>query len=116
MAGAVAAGSCGDLRACVRPPAPPPPLPPPEASEPFDGGLPPPVPGFRDSLPESARAMLDHVGQARAGGSPATVAERIGRFIERTGADEIIVSGATHDPAKRRRSLEMTMTALERTA
>jgi len=76
------------------------------------GKLPPPVPGYRDMLPESARAMLEHIGQARAVGSPDTVRERIGRFVERTRADELIVSGATFDPAARRHSLELTMTAL----
>ena len=76
------------------------------------GKLPPPVPGYRDSLPESARAMLEHLGQARAVGAPETVRERIARFVERTQADEIIVSGATYDPAARRRSLELTMKAV----
>jgi luciferase family oxidoreductase group 1 len=76
------------------------------------GQLPPPVPGYRDTLPLSARAMLEHLGQARAVGSPATVSERITRFVERTGADELIVSGATYDPAARRRSLELTMEAV----
>jgi alkanesulfonate monooxygenase SsuD/methylene tetrahydromethanopterin reductase-like flavin-dependent oxidoreductase (luciferase family) len=76
------------------------------------GKLPPPVPGYRDTLPENARAMLEHLGQARAVGSPETVRESIGRFVERTRADELIVSGATFDPAARRRSLELTMTAL----
>jgi luciferase family oxidoreductase group 1 len=76
------------------------------------GKLPPPVPGYRDTLPESARAMLEHLGQARAVGSPATVGQRIARFVERTDADEIIVSGATYDPAARRRSLELTMQAI----
>jgi luciferase family oxidoreductase group 1 len=76
------------------------------------GKLPPPVPGYRDSLPESARAMLEHLGQARAVGSQETVRHRIERFIERTQADEIIVSGATYDPAARRRSLELTMKAV----
>lgn len=76
------------------------------------GKLPPPVPGYRDSLPESAKAMLEHLGQARAVGSPETVASRMGRFIERTQADEIIVSGATYDPMARQRSLELTMKAV----
>jgi len=76
------------------------------------GQLPPPVPGYRETLPESARAMLDHLGQARAVGSPATVAAGIARFVERTGADELILSGATYDPAARRRSLELTMKAV----
>jgi luciferase family oxidoreductase group 1 len=76
------------------------------------GKLPPPVPGYRQSLPDSARAMLEHLGQARAVGSPETVHERIARFVERTEADEIIVSGATYDPAARRRSLALTMKAV----
>ena len=63
-------------------------------------------------LPISAQAMLEHLGQARAVGSPATVRAAIGRFVERTRADEIIVSGATYDPAARGRSLELTMEAL----
>jgi alkanesulfonate monooxygenase SsuD/methylene tetrahydromethanopterin reductase-like flavin-dependent oxidoreductase (luciferase family) len=70
------------------------------------------VPGYRASLPDSARAMLDHLGQARAVGSAVTVADRIARFVERTRADEIVVSGATYDPAARRRSLELTMKAV----
>ena len=76
------------------------------------GKLPPPVPGYRSSLPDSARAMLEHLGQARAVGSAETVRARIARFVERTRADEIIVSGATYDPAARRRSLELTIAAL----
>jgi luciferase family oxidoreductase group 1 len=76
------------------------------------GKLPPPVPGYRDTLPESAKAMLEHLDQARAVGSPETVRHRIARFVERTQADEIVVSGATYDPAARRRSLELTMQAV----
>lgn len=76
------------------------------------GKLLPPVAGYRESLPESARAMLEHLGQARAVGSPSTVGERIARFVERTRADEIIVSGATFDPAARRRSLEIVIKAV----
>ncbi|QYU69001.1 LLM class flavin-dependent oxidoreductase [Leptolyngbya sp. 15MV] len=76
------------------------------------GKLPPPVPGYRDSLPPSARAMLDHLSQASAVGTPQTVRARIEAFVARTGADEIVVSGATYDPAARLRSLELTMEAL----
>lgn len=76
------------------------------------GKLPPPVPGYRDSLPETAKAMLEHLSQVRAVGSPETVASRMARFIERTQADEIIVSGATYDPAARHRSLELTLKAV----
>lgn len=72
-----------------------------------------PVPGYRESLPPGHRAMLEHVRQASAVGTPDAVAAAIARFVERTGADEIIVSGATFDPAARRRSLELTAKALE---
>jgi luciferase family oxidoreductase group 1 len=76
------------------------------------GKLPPPVAGYRQGLPESAQAMLERLAVARAVGSPETVAAKIDAFVERTGADEIVVSGATYDPAARRRSLELTIAAL----
>lgn len=76
------------------------------------GPLPPPVPGYRESLPGPARAMLERMRQAAAIGSPATVRAEILAFVERTGADEVIVAGSTYDPAARRRSLELTMQAL----
>ncbi len=76
------------------------------------GMLPPPVRGYRDTLSVPAQSLLAHIGQASAIGSPATVRAAIGRFVERTGADEIMVSGATYDPTARERSLELTMEAL----
>jgi luciferase family oxidoreductase group 1 len=76
------------------------------------GKLKPPVPGYRDSLAPSARAMLEHLRQASAVGSPATVRAAIERFVERTGADELIVAGATFDPVARHHSLELSMAAL----
>lgn len=76
------------------------------------GRLPPPVADYRASLPPQAQAMLAHLGQASATGSPTTVRDAIARFVERTGADEIIVSGSTYDPEARIRSLELTMQAL----
>lgn len=76
------------------------------------GKLPPPVADYRASLPGQAQAMLDHLAQASAIGSPVTVQERVARFIERTGADEILFSGAAFDPAARIRSLELAMATL----
>ena len=76
------------------------------------GKLKPPVPGYRDSLPPQALAMLEHMRQASAIGGPRTVREGIGRFLDRTRADELIVAGAIWDPVARRRSLELTMAAL----
>ncbi|RQW39615.1 LLM class flavin-dependent oxidoreductase [Novosphingobium sp. LASN5T] len=77
------------------------------------GKLPPPVPGYRDTLPAPALAMLEHMRQVSAIGSVATVRERLAAFQQRTRADELIVSGSTFDPALRRRSLELTMQAAE---
>lgn len=76
------------------------------------GKLPPPIMNYLDSLPAASRAMLEHLGQAGAVGSRETVKERIAGFVERTGADEIIVSGAAFDPEARIRSLELTVDAL----
>lgn len=71
------------------------------------GRLPPPVPGYRDSLPPQARAILDHIGEASAIGTPEQARAKIAAFVARTGADEIMMSGATYDPAARVRSLEL---------
>ncbi|WP_199798667.1 LLM class flavin-dependent oxidoreductase [Erythrobacter sp. HKB08] len=76
------------------------------------GKLPPPVEGYRDSLPAPVRAMLEHIGQASAIGTPQNVREKIEAFVKRTGADEIIVAGSTYDPEHRIRSLELTRDAL----
>ncbi|MBC2664472.1 LLM class flavin-dependent oxidoreductase [Novosphingobium flavum] len=76
------------------------------------GKLLPPIPGYRESLPGPQRLSLEHMRQCSAIGSPAAVRAAVLAFIERTGADELIVSGATHDPAARRRSLALTMDAL----
>ena len=72
------------------------------------GKLPPPVRGYRDTLPPQARAMLESMDEARAVGSPDTVREKIAAFVRRTRADEIITAGSTFDPEARRRSLRMT--------
>ena len=80
------------------------------------GKLPPPLPGYRETLPASAQGMLERLSVARAVGSPETVREKIGRFVDRTQADEVIVSGATFDPAARRESLALTMDALKAAA
>jgi len=76
------------------------------------GKLRPPVRDYRASLPADARAMLEHMRQASAVGSPATVREGIAAFVERTRADEIIVAGAAYDPQARQRSLALTMEAI----
>ena len=76
------------------------------------GGLRPPIPGFRESLPPEALASMDAMRSVSAIGGPATVREAMLRFIERTGADELILGGSIWDPGAQRRSLEITMAAL----
>ena len=70
--------------------------------------LPPPVPGYRASLGAQGSAILDHVLQCSAVGSPDTVARQTAAFIERTGVDEVMVASAIYDHAARKRSLAIT--------
>ncbi|MBV7258711.1 LLM class flavin-dependent oxidoreductase [Erythrobacter crassostreae] len=75
------------------------------------GKLKPPVEGYADTLPTPQRAMLDHLGQAAAVGTPETVRQQIAAFADRTQTDEIILCGSTFDPDDRIRSLELTIEA-----
>ncbi len=75
------------------------------------GKLPPPIKDYRGTLPAPARAMLAHMDQAAAIGTPDQVAEKIAAFVARTGADEIIMSGATFEPEARARSVALTVAA-----
>jgi luciferase family oxidoreductase group 1 len=76
------------------------------------GKLPPPIAGYRDTLPAPAQAMLAHLGQAAAVGTADQVRTQINAFIDRTQADEIMLCGATYDPQARIRSLELTLAAM----
>lgn len=80
------------------------------------GKLPPPVAHYTDVLPAHAQAMLAHLGQAAAVGTPPQVREGIDAFVRRTGADEILLCGATYDPQARIRSLAMTLEACQTVA
>ncbi len=77
------------------------------------GKLQPSIANYTATLPAPSQAMLDHVGQASAVGSPAKVREEIASFVARTRADEIILCGSTFDPEDRLRSLELTIEACE---
>jgi luciferase family oxidoreductase group 1 len=70
--------------------------------------LPPPVPGYRESLGPQGARILDHVLECSAVGSAATVARGLAAFVERTGVDEVMVASAIYDQAARKRSLEIT--------
>ena len=76
------------------------------------GKLPPPIADYSSTLPAPAQAMLAHLGQAAAVGTPAQIKDSISAFVDRTQADEIIVCGATYDPEARVRSLDLSMQAV----
>ena len=70
--------------------------------------LPPPIKGYRESIGAQGAAILDHVLQCSAVGSPATVARGIDAFLRRTGVDELLVASAMFDHEARKRSLAIT--------
>jgi luciferase family oxidoreductase group 1 len=69
--------------------------------------LPPPVAGYAESLPPSARGMLEEVLTCSAIGGAATVKARIESFVEATGADELMITSQVFDHAARLRSYEI---------
>ena len=74
--------------------------------------LPPPVAGYRAQLGAQGAAILDHVLQCSAVGSPATVARGVRAFVERTGVDEVMVASSIYDHEARKHSLTLTAAAL----
>ncbi|WP_445193861.1 LLM class flavin-dependent oxidoreductase [Sphingomonas sp. Tas61C01] len=74
--------------------------------------LPPPVPGYRASLPSQGKAILDHVLQCSAVGGPATIARGIAAFVERTGVDELMLTSSIFDHQARKRSLTIAANAV----
>jgi luciferase family oxidoreductase group 1 len=70
--------------------------------------LPPPKAGYLQSLGPQERAMLDTVLSCAAIGAPETVGRQLREFIERTGADELMITSQIFDHAQRLRSYEIT--------
>jgi len=77
------------------------------------GRLPPPVEGYAESLSPQGHKLIEHVLSCSAIGSPGTVADAINAFIERTGADELILTSNMHDHAARLRSIEIAAGLIE---
>ena len=75
--------------------------------------LPPPVPGYREQLGAQGSAILDHVLQCSAVGTPATVARGVQAFVARTGVDEVMVASSIYDHEARKRSLTLTAAAMQ---
>ena len=77
------------------------------------GKLQPPVPGYFESLPAGAQAMLSDVLSATTIGTQVEIERDLAAFIERTGVNELILGGQIHDFNARKRSLEIAMAAAQ---
>ncbi len=71
------------------------------------GRLPPPVKNYRGTVGPAENALLDSVLSCSAVGSVETVRAGMRAFIERTGADELMVTSQVFDHAARLRSYEL---------
>ncbi|VWX58708.1 putative enzyme [Burkholderiales bacterium 8X] len=76
------------------------------------GRLPPPVEGYRQKLGMAENALLDSVLSCSAVGSAATVKAGVEAFIERTGADELMITSQVFDHEARLRSYEILSSLL----
>jgi luciferase family oxidoreductase group 1 len=77
--------------------------------------MPPPVEGYLDTLPPNAVAALQDVLSCSAIGSAETVRAGVAKFVERTGADEVIVACSVFDHDLRKASLSVTAEAFAET-
>jgi len=80
------------------------------------GQLPPPVPGYYESLEPMAKAMIDQALSCTVVGSPETVRRGMENFAHATGADEIMVTGQIFDHRARVRSFEIAAEAMQKAA
>ena len=71
------------------------------------GKLPPPVPGYLDSLSPMERSMLEQVLSCSAIGAPDTVQARMASFIEQVQPDELIITSQMFDHPARLHSYEI---------
>ena len=69
--------------------------------------LPPPIEGYESGLPPPARALLADVLTCSAVGSPETVRSALAAFIEKTRADELMITAQIFDHSARLRSYEI---------
>jgi luciferase family oxidoreductase group 1 len=76
--------------------------------------LPPPMKGYKESLPHPHRAMLDQVMSCSAIGAPASVAAQIDAFVQSTSADELMITSQIYDHGARLRSFEIAARSMLR--
>ncbi|MDP3246285.1 MAG: LLM class flavin-dependent oxidoreductase [Polaromonas sp.] len=70
--------------------------------------LQPPVAGYEERLTPPERAILEQTLSCSAIGSPDTVRRGLQAFVDRTGADELMITSQIFDHAARLRSYEIT--------
>jgi luciferase family oxidoreductase group 1 len=70
--------------------------------------LPPPVNGYLSSIGPQERSLLDNVLSCAAIGCRETVSRELNAFIQRTGADELMITSQIFDHSARLRSYEIT--------
>lgn len=70
--------------------------------------LPPPVHNYISNIGPQAQHLLDHVLSCAAVGAPDTVARQLKAFIDKTGADELMITSNMFDHKARLRSYEIT--------
>jgi luciferase family oxidoreductase group 1 len=78
--------------------------------------LPPPLEGYLERIGPQERAILDQVLACSAVGTAALVHRRLCEFIDRTGADELILASQVYDHKARLRSYEIVAQVLSETA
>jgi len=71
------------------------------------GRLPPPIEDFEQRIDRYAAAMLAEALSCAIVGGPDTARKGIEAFVERTGADELMVTANIFDHPKRKRSFEI---------
>ena len=71
------------------------------------GKLPPPLPGYAETLGEGEQAMIGQALACSAVGSPSTVRAAVQAFVDRTAADELMITSQIWDPAARVRSYDL---------
>ncbi|MDT6938694.1 LLM class flavin-dependent oxidoreductase [Brucella pseudogrignonensis] len=76
------------------------------------GKLPAPVAGYQEQLDPSAQALVRQMLSCRVVGGPETVDKGIREFAERTGADELMVTGMIYDHQQRLRSYEIVSNSM----
>jgi luciferase family oxidoreductase group 1 len=77
------------------------------------GRLPPPQDGYLARLEGPQKALLDQVLACSAIGAPDAVQAQITAFVERTGADELMLASQVFDHAARLRSYEIAANVMQ---